>query len=206
MQNSQAIKELKDKVKKAYIKATKNIDTNIYRGYSEDMSSVVENSITLFIKNLLPNGYEFYIDPSININKKLHRPDLLIIDTHKHVKAMIEIKANMGHCRKTQELINKIRNNHILFAKQKNLICSFPVIKNGVKVNSESKGIVYPKRVKCFLVTFTQQNCSKNYHEKTYQLTKQNHIGYFKLFDQWYGNPKNLDIEKFAEQIKQITK
>ena len=169
MQISQAIKELKNSVKKTYIKTTKKLDKNIFRGYAEDMSSVIENSITLFIKNLLPSGYEFYIDPSITINSKLHRPDLLIVDTNKRVKAMLEIKANMGHCRNTKELVNKIWNNHKLFTKQHNLTCSFPIIKNGIKIGKGSKNVIYPKRVKCFLITYTQQNCSNNYHEKTYQ-------------------------------------
>ena len=205
MRIKQAIDELKFSVSEAYEKELNNIketekNNKIIRGHVSPMSTVIENNIALFIQNITDKKYQIFLDSSVSIksNKgraKTYRPDLLLVDSHNYVEAMIEIKSNMGYCRNVNQTIQKLNKLHKIFLKEKNLQCSFSQKK-------DKTPIIYCVQDKnIFLVSFTSQNDGKKTTKK-----KKYKKDIFMLFDNWYDNPQNQDIEKFAKQIKQITK
>lgn len=90
------IEKLKSEIKYAYNETKKTLGDNIYRGHSKAISSDIEDGIALFISRLQPSC-KIFLDPSIHIDRKTHRPDLLVINNKNEVIAMVEIKANMGN-------------------------------------------------------------------------------------------------------------
>ena len=204
MKIEQAIEILTEGVRKAYNESKQcQIAEKIYRGHSASISVNIENEVALFLQRILPKNYEFYIDPSIKIDKT-HRPDILIIDNKKNVKAMIELKSNMGYYRNAEEVFNKLKYIHKIFAKKGHLKCSFSSKNDIDKI--PSKEITYPKNVKIFLVSYTADNCHEDYHENNKKISKKNNIPYFILFKGWYDKPQEYEIKTFANEIKQICK
>lgn len=208
MRIEQAIEILKKRVKKVYNKSRCQVSKRIYRGHSANMSAAIENEIALFLQNILPKNYEFYIDPSIKIDKT-HRPDILIIDNKKidnkkNVKAIIELKSNIGYCRNAKEVLSKLKSIHNIFIKKKDLTCSFSLKDESDK--SITKKISYPKNTKCFFVIYTGRNCPEKYHKNNREIAKKKDLKYFILFNEGYGNPQKYEIEQFANEIKQVCK
>lgn len=203
MKIEQAIEILKKRVKKVYNKSRCQVAKRIYRGHSANMSAAIENEIALFLQSILPKNYEFYMDPSIKIDKT-HRPDILIIDNKKNVKAIIELKSNMGYCRNAKEVLNKLKSIHNIFIKEKHLICSFSLKDESDK--SITKKIFYPKNTKCFFVIYTGRNCPEKYHKNNRKIAKKKELKYFILFNEGYDNSQKCEIEQFANEIKQICK
>ena len=98
------IKSLINYINTVYFKTSNKIRTNIYRGHLRSISSDIEDAIALYIANVLPTDYKIFLDSSVHVNKKNNRPDLLVVDASNNVKAMIEVKSNMGWCRNATDM------------------------------------------------------------------------------------------------------
>jgi hypothetical protein len=90
----------------------KEIAAGIYRGTSQSISSFTEDTFAKFIKEILPNGYDIWVDPQIVLDNKrkqlgnsrskilLFRPDVCIIHKEsKKIVAIFEIKMDFGFYR-----------------------------------------------------------------------------------------------------------
>lgn len=190
-----AIEILKSDIKNIYNKTRENIGNNIFRGHSRSISTDIEDKLALFITNLQPE-VKVFLDPSIYINKKTHRPDLFIVNTKNEVIAMIEIKANMGWCRNAAGVIDKILSNDKLFNQTGRLDCEFS--------DNSKYSVSYSKNVKLFLISLTKGNCSDKNHEQNKEYSIQNNVFLFNLFDGWYNSLVNYEIENFANYIKNL--
>ena len=196
MKENDAIKILIDKISTAYKNEDKKLhemaEQGIIRGHRTAMSATIEDNIALLIKNVLPDNYKIFIDPSITINKKTYRPDIMIINNKQHVKAMLEIKANIGYCRNAKKELKKLENKHKKFYKCTKLKCSL-----------SEKEVIYSKNTKCFFIVYSSDNCGdKENHEINKLYAKNLNIPYLVLFDGWYNNSTNRDIETFIKEIK----
>lgn len=103
-----AIKNLIDRIAAIHRSTKEPLNNNIYRGHSRSISTDIEDSVALLLSELLPESYSFMLDPSIYIDGKNNRPDLLVLNSEDEVIAMIEIKANMGWCRNASSVLNGI--------------------------------------------------------------------------------------------------
>ena len=187
------IEQLKKNIKEIYFGTCKQIKENIYRGHKRSISTDIEDNIDLFISAILPNDYKFFLDSTIRIEKKSHRPDLLIIDGNDNVTALIEIKANMGWCRNANEVINKLIDTDKLFKNKTKLCC---------KLSEENSRIVYyGNNVKLFLVSLTTGNCKKYYRKNNKEYAQSFNIFHFNLFEEWYDSLKNYEIYNFVDKI-----
>lgn len=203
MNMKHSIEELKHNISKEYKKKLNDIkkmedDSKIIRGHISPMSTAIENAIALFVQNITNKRYKIFLDSSISIpsskgRSKTYRPDLLLVDSKNRVKAMIEIKSNMGYCRDINQTISKLNKLHKIFLKEKNLNCSFSQLENKIPVT-----YCVPNK-NLFLVTFTSQNDGGK-SKKNKELAR----NIFMLFENWYDNPQNQDIKIFADRIKQI--
>lgn len=92
-----AIKNLIDRIA-AIHRSTKEPlnNNNIYRGHSRSISTDIEDSVALLLSELLPESYSFMLGPSIYIDGKNNRPDLLVLNSEDEVIAMIEKKPIWG--------------------------------------------------------------------------------------------------------------
>ena len=187
-----AIELLKLQVKNTYDETLKSIGNNIYRGHSRSISTDIEDKLALFIINL-NQEFKVFLDPSIHINKKKHRPDLLIVNSKLEVVAMIEIKANMGWCRNAEGVINNIVSNNDIFAQAGTFKCEF--------LNNTKYTLNYSRNVNLFLVSLTKGNCSDKNHEHNKEYVKINNVSLFNLFDGRYNSLVNYEIEAFANHI-----
>lgn len=200
-----SIEELTNNVKEEYKKKLDNFkdmkdDSKIIRGHLSPMSTAIENAIALFVQNITSKKYKIFLDPSISISankgrSKTYRPDLLLVDSKHRVKAILEIKANMGYCRNAGQTLSKLNKLHKIFLKEKNLDCSFSQLKDHISVT-----YCVPNK-NLFLVAFTSQNDGGKS-----QKIKKSIKNIFRLFKNWYDNPQNQDIEKFSYKIRQIAK
>lgn len=128
MKANKSINELKKYIKGKYDESKEPIASNVYRGHSKTMSVDIEDAIAKLISGLKPK-YKLYLDPSIKVNNKNYRPDLLIVNENDDVAALIEIKANMGWHREAEDVVDKIVNYNDIFKKEKKLICKFSLKK-----------------------------------------------------------------------------
>lgn len=202
MKENNAIKMLTKGISTVYKNEDKKLHKmakqGIIRGHRTSMSAKIEDNIALLIKNVLPNNYKIFIDPSITINKKTYRPDIIIINNKQYVKAMLEIKANIGYCRNAKKELEKLGNKHKKFSKYTKLKCL------ASSLNYENE-IIYSKNTKCFFIVYSSDNCGdKENHEINKLYAKNLNIPYLVLFDGWYNNSTNRDIETFIKEIKKI--
>jgi len=194
-----SIDELKSNINEIYKTTYKKLANNIYKGHLRTMSFDVEDQITIFLSKILPNGYKFFIDPQISVNKKNHRPDMLIINKDNNVVAMLEIKAQMGYCRNASWVIDKIIEYDNKF-KNSQLNCN-------LKVEEEPynyQAVNYGSNVKLFLISFSDWNCSAANHKNNIEYAKSKNVFYYTLFSGWYNSLENIDIEDFARKICEL--
>lgn len=188
-----AIEKLKEQIKKAHDNTSQKLASNIYRGHLRSISADIEDAIALFIKDIIPAEYKLYLDSSVHIDKKKKRPDLLIVNEKNEVKAMVEIKSNMGYCRNATEAINKMKANHDKFLNKKVLICEFS--------REVSQAVIYDSSVKLFLISLTKENCTATNHAMNKAYAKQNGVFMFNLFSGWYWELQDCEIRDFAAEL-----
>lgn len=193
MKTNDAIENLRLRIANIYKKSRDSISDNIYRGHSRVLNTDIEDSITLFLSDILPKTYCFFIDSSIYINGEKHRPDLLVINEKSEAVVMIEIKSNMGWCRNASNAMNKLKMDDLRFKNKGKLCCEFS--------NEQEKEITYGQHVKTILISLTNENCSEDKHKKNKEIAKSLGVEHFILFSGWYGHLENKDIEDFAARI-----
>lgn len=194
----QAILELKNRIFEIYKSTQEPLNNNIYRGHLRSISTDIEDSIAVFVSNLLPETYCLILDPSIYVDGKNNRPDLLIVNDKQEVIAMIEIKANMGWCRNAQWVLKDMVENNNKFISAKTLLCEIS--------NGENKEVSYGSNVPMFLISLTDGNCSESKHEANKNTADELGIKHYLLFSGWYGGLKDKDIEFFANDILSLRK
>ena len=187
------IENLKKYIKSAYESTSDQLATNIIRGHLRSISTDIEDGIAIFMSEILPSEYKILLDPSIHIGRKNNRPDLLIIDSKNIVKAMIEIKANMGWCRDATAVINDIVENNTKFSNQGVLNCEFST--------QEDVKVAYNNDVKLFLVSLTDGNCPADKHQKNKEYASQNGVHQFNLFTGWYNSLEDLEIQDLINSL-----
>lgn len=192
-----AIKLLKEYIVSQYNNSKNSIRENISRGHLRSLSTDIEDGIAGFLLDILPEGYLAYVDVSVQIDNKKHRPDILIVDAENNVRAFIEVKANMGYCRDATKELNKILLKHKEMSSKGKITCT---------LSSKVKNTVnYSQEVEVFLVSFTSSNCSEKKHENNRRTSECKKIKYYCLFSGWYSeNLENLDIMEFANKIRAI--
>jgi hypothetical protein len=193
MELNKAIESLKSDILSIYSQTKNSLKPNIYRGHSRSISADIEDCVTVFISNILPSEYKFFIDASVRLNGRSKRPDLLIVDQNNKVYAMVEIKANMGYCREASNEINKIIDNHNSSIELSNLVCKFS--------DRDEEEVEYSKDVKLFLISLTDSNNSSRNHSnnKIYATSKSVH--HYNLFSGWYDSLTNNEIMDFVHEI-----
>lgn len=197
MKIEKAIDNLRDYINKKY-KETKNINTirtNIMvRGHLRSLSTEIEDGIAFFLLDILPNGYKAFVDASVRVGSKTHRPDILIIDDRNNVKALVEVKTNMGWCRNASKEIDKILEKHVEMSSKENVICKFS--------NNPEVEVSYSKDVPVYLVAFTSKNCGDSQHEDNRDKANAKNVKYHCLFSGWYDEElEPLEINTFAEEL-----
>ncbi len=194
MENVESIQKLKDFIYETY-KSTKNtLSPNILRGHLRSLSTDIEDGIAMLIIDIMPNGYKVFLDPSIYVDGRNNRPDLMIVDSDNNVVAIVEIKANMGWCGDASSVINNLISNHNKFANKQKLVCEFS--------KTEKQEVCYCEKVKLFLVSFTDWNCCKEKHEKNKLYAKGNNVFQYNLFTGWYDSLVDFEIDDFINEIK----
>ncbi len=183
-------------IKQEYEELKKPLGANIIRGHIPSASAIAENQLAIMISKAVPEC-RLILDTSIYVNKKNHRPDLMIIDGGNNVVAMIEVKSNMGYCRWADNVIDSMTENDTAFKNEKTLICQF----SGDQQNME---IFYGSDVKLFLVAVSGENCNEKYHIHNKEYAKQNNVEYYILFDGWYNDLKRKEINDFLSEISKI--
>ncbi len=192
MDKNKIINELKEEIKNKYDETRNAVGEKIFRGHSRCISTDIEDTIARFISKIL-SEYKIFLDPSITINKKTYRPDLLVINQKDEVVAFMEIKARMGYCRdaKAKEALNKMITYDNKF-KNNDLTCKFSYGSSPVKVK-------YDKNVKLFFVSLSSNNCSNHDHIKNNEYARNTNkhklVSYFTLFKGIYDDLKNVDKE-----------
>lgn len=195
--------ELKQYIYDAHKKTLGKISSNIYRGHVRSLSTDIENAIALFVSKLLPS-HEIYIDPSVYVNKKTNRPDIIVVNNKKQVVAMLEIKTQMGYCREANSVINKIKELDKTFKQTKNLVCKFSNVKEASAQNLKETHIIYPNNVKLFLISFTDNNCSQENHTQNKEYATSQNVNHLILFHNWYDDLEDYEIEKFKNQLSNL--
>lgn len=198
MNKNESINNLCNRVERIFKASKDRLSNNIYRGHSRSINADIEDSIAIFLSELFPTNYYFIIDPSIYVNGKNHRPDLLVINEFNEAIAMIEIKSNMGWCRDVTYIANNLMQSDSLFRKEAHLSCKLS--------NNNTKEVLYGCQVIKMLVSLTNENCSNKYHENNKALLKHLGIDYYVLFSGWYNNLKHKDIDDFANQLMLLAK
>lgn len=193
MELNNAIDKLKKYISEVYQNTGSKIGTNIYRGHLRSISTDIEDGIAIFISDILPKDYKIFLDSSVHVDGKKNRPDLLVIDGNNNVKAMVEIKANMGWCRDASVVIDDIILNDSKFKTIRVLNCEFSRESNQV--------IFYNENVKLFLISLTDKNCSMKNHEANKLYASNLDVFQFNLFSGWYESLSNCEIEEFGNEI-----
>lgn len=188
-----AIEKLKTYNRGIYHSTYQKMGPNIYRGHLRSMSTHIEDGIALFVADILPSDYKFFIDPSIRLCGKNNRPDLLIVDENENVTAMVEIKANIGWCRDTSEVVNHIVNIDSQMKTQKDLKCIYS--------NKEYRMLHYGKDVKLFLAVFSGENGSGKFSESNKVYASDHSVYQFILFSGWYEALTNGEVEEFGREL-----
>lgn len=187
-----SIQQLVNNIHSIYMATKKPISNNVWRGHSRSISADIEDQIALMIADSLPNGYELYLDPSVTINGRLHRPDLIIVDPNKNVSAIIEIKANMGWCRDASNVINNMVALNQSFCNAGRLT---------VRTLSKVDTVTYSNTVKMFLISLTDNNCGDSAYSNNQAIANKNNIKHYCLFTGWYDNLIEKDVGLFLKDI-----
>ena len=191
-----AIEDLKKRVHDKWDDTKRPLRDNIIRGHTRSISADIEDSVALFVSSVLGDGFDIYIDPSISFDNKTHRPDLLVVKDGI-IKAFIELKSNMGWCRDASDVIDKIKKMNDKFCEEKHLTCKFS--------NAEPKDVLYTNGVKLFLVALSARNGGKKDQiDKNYECAKKEGVYFFLLFEGWYGDLENLDVESFTKELQDL--
>lgn len=189
-----AIESLKSYIVKEYEKTKTKIRPNMVRGHLRALSTEIEDGIAAFLLDILPEGYKAYVDASVRVGKKTHRPDILIIDDKNNVKALVEVKTNMGWCRDASKEIEKILFKHNEMISEGNVTCKFS--------NDHTVGVCYSDNVPVYLVAFTSKNCGDEQHGNNRKIAKSKRVNYYCLFSGWYDDSLiPLEINEFAKEI-----
>lgn len=194
------IKAFKKRICEVYNSTKEFRKANIYRGHLRSISSDIEDCIAEFLISILPDEYKIFIDSSIYIDKKTHRPDILILDSGNNVKALVEVKSNMGWCRDASNVMSDICVNRGIYERERNLTCSYLNNDDREKLN------VKYSNVPIFLVALTGQNSSDNLHKKNKITAKEKDIYHYILFKKWYDELEDYEIKEFILKILEVTK
>ena len=193
------INELKINIERQYDKLLLQEDIKkncIIRGHVPTVSCMVENEITNFLSDLIKKDYIFYID--CTVNKK--RPDLLVVnkETNK-CELIIEIKSNMGYCRKINDASKFIKELEY-FKKNDKIKVTYYEYTGG---NKESKYQIISKNddVKMIFLVLTSDNCNEENHIYNRIILNKNDIQYFTLFSGWYNDLKINEVNKLCEWL-----
>lgn len=193
MKTEEAVQELKSYIEASYAKTMEPLAPGIVRGHLRSISTDIEDGIALFVSHVLPEGYKLLLDPSIHVDGVNNRPDLLVVDESNAVKAMIEIKANMGWCRNASGVLDDIVSNDAKFKSQGRLSCEFS--------KEETIEVFYGKGVKLFLVALTDSNCTEKKHIANKSYADSVGVHQYNLFSGWYGGLTPLEVETFAAEL-----
>lgn len=189
-----SIETLKTSINNVFNATKQSTRHNIWRGHSRSISTDIEDNIAILIAEELPENYKLYIDPSIYIGGKIHRPDLVVSNENDEVIFVIEIKANMGWCRDATAVIDSMVNNHSNFLAAGLLDC---------KLSSGDRfRLKYQNNVKLFLIALTDANGGKYESNKKIAYTKG--VSHYCLFSGWYNNLQEKDISSFIAEIKKF--
>lgn len=193
MKTEEAVQELKSYIEASYAKTMEPLAPGIVRGHLRSISTDIEYGIALFVSHVLPEGYKLLLDPSIHVDGVNNRPDLLVVDESNAVKAMIEIKANMGWCRNASGVLDDIVSNDAKFKSQGRLSCEFS--------KEETIEVFYGEGVKLFLVALTDSNCTEKKHIANKAYANSVGVHQYNLFSGWYGGLTPLEVETFAAEL-----
>lgn len=193
MKTEEAVQELKSYIEASYAKTMEPLAPGIVRGHLRSISTDIEDGIALFVSHVLPEGYKLLLDPSIHVDGVNNRPDLLVVDESNAVKAMIEIKANMGWCRNASGVLDDIVSNDAKFKSQGRLSCEFS--------KEETIEVFYEEGVKLFLVALTDSNCTEKKHIANKAYADSVGVHQYNLFSGWYGGLTPLEVETFAAEL-----
>lgn len=189
-----AIESLKAYIVEEFEKTKIKIRSNMVRGHLRALSTEIEDGIAAFLLDILPEGYKAYVDASVRVGKKTYRPDILIIDNKNIIKALVEVKTNMGWCRNISEEIDKILFKRNKMISEGNVTCKFS--------NDQTVEVFFSKDVPIYLVAFTSENCSDRRHEDNRKIANAKNVKYYRLFKGWYdGSLIPLEINQFAEEV-----
>lgn len=196
MQQKDSVEELKTGIREIWEETRNNIAPNIIRGHSRSISTDVEDKIALFISREFDDQVKIFVDPSITINGKTYRPDVLVIRNGK-VIALVEIKANMGWCRDASFVIDEeLVTRQKVFSEAGQIECSFSITKN-------SETVFYDNNVRLYLIALTLDN-AKKLVTKNKAYAKEHGVNHYILFDGWYGNLQPREIDEFRKDLKTI--
>lgn len=193
MKTEEAIQGLKSYIETAYAKTMEPIAPAIVRGHLRSISTDIEDGIALFVSHILPEGYRLMLDPSIHVGGVNNRPDLLVVDESNAVRAMIEIKANMGWCRNASSVLDDIVSNDVKFKSQGSICCEFS--------RGDSITVSYGDGVKLFLIALTDGNCPEKKHIANKAYADSVGVHQYNLFSGWYGGLAPLEAETFAAEL-----
>ena len=192
-----AIDSLKKYIFQEFQKTKVTIRPNLHRGHLRALSTEIEDGIAAFLLDILPQDYKVYVDASVRVGRKTHRPDILIVDNQHVVRALVEVKTNMGWCRDASSEIDKILAKHTEMISSGTITCKFS--------NDTTVTAVYTPNVPVFLVAFTNENCGADRHEANRSTATSKNVKYFCLFAGWYGDElSEADIKNFAADIQNI--
>ena len=183
MKMKNSINSFKQRISYIFEQTKEQLKPNIFRGSSRSVSSDVEDNVALLISEMLPKNYKFFLSPSIRVNRKNNKPDLLIVDDEHNVLLMVEMKTNMGYCRDAEEVLNKQHNLHETFCAEKKLICKFS--------DGNEFQVAYTKNVKLFLISMSSRNCSPERHKANKSYAQKIGIEHYILFDGEYNSLEN---------------
>lgn len=193
MNKEEKIENLKTYIKTIYDETNKQLRPNIFRGHCRSICTDIEDALAIFLSEIISkNDYKIFSDPSIYINRKNHRPDLLVVNQNNEVVFMIEIKANMCWCRDAKNVLDGMVDNDCIFKKQVNLKCEFS--------KGTTQNVIY-KNPKLLLVSLTNWNCSETRHAINKNYATSVNINQYNLFSGWYDNLTNCEIDDFYEFI-----
>ena len=194
MDISTATKILKNYIAEEFAKTKNIIRSNLHRGHLRPLSTEIEDGIAAFLLDILGEGYQVYVDASVRVGGKTHRPDILVVDVNNQVKALVEVKTNMGWCRDASGEIGKILYKHTEMISSGTIVCKFS--------NDKTVDALYTNDVLVFLVSFTDENCGNGKHEYNRCSAKEKGINYYCLFSGWYGDElQDAGIKEFADKI-----
>ena len=194
MDISTATKALKSYIAEEFAKTKNTIRANLHRGHLRALSTEIEDGIAAFLLDILGEGYKVYVDASVRVGGKTHRPDILVVDVNNRVKALVEVKTNMGWCRDASGEIGKILHKHEEMLSNGKIVCKFS--------NDKTVDALYTNDVLVFLVSFTDENCGAGRHECNRSAAKEKGVNYYCLFSGWYGDVlQDAGVKEFADRI-----